>query len=68
VQHFGIIAHPLFNLLNKNTPFVWTHDTAIAFQLLKQRLVEALVLKLPDFSKTFTIDTDAYNTGVEAVL
>jgi hypothetical protein len=68
VQHFGIIARPLFNLLNKNAPFVWTHDTAITFQLLKQRLVEAPMLKLPAFSKTFTIDTDACDTGVGDVL
>lgn len=68
VQHFGIIARPLFNLLKKNAPFVWTNDTEIAFQVLKAKLVEALVLKLPDFSKTFTIDTDACDTGVGAVL
>lgn len=60
VQHFGIIARPLFNLLKKQAPFVWTSETETAFQLLKQKLVEAPVLKLTDFNKTFT--------GVGAVL
>jgi hypothetical protein len=68
VQHFGIIARPLFNLLKKNMPFVWTSETDTAFQLLKNKLVEAPVLKLPDFSKPFVIDTDACDTGVGAVL
>jgi hypothetical protein len=68
VKHFGIIARPLFNLLKKNTPFVWTQDTDIAFQVLKQGLVAAPVLALPDFRKTFVIDTDACDTGVGAVL
>jgi hypothetical protein len=68
VKHFGIIARPLFNLLKKNTPFVWTDDTDTAFQLLKQSLIEAPVLRLPDFGKTFVIDTDACDTGVGAVL
>jgi hypothetical protein len=68
VQQFGIIARPLFNLLKKGAPFVWTSESETAFQLLKQRLIEAPVLKLPDFSKTFTIDTDACDTGVGAVL
>ncbi|KAM0865713.1 hypothetical protein ACQ4PT_043087 [Festuca glaucescens] len=68
VQHFGIIARPLFNLLKKGAPFVWTCDTEAAFQILKTKLIEAPVLKLPDFTKTFTIDTDACDTGVGAVL
>jgi hypothetical protein len=68
VQHFGIIARPLFNLLKNNMPFVWTSETATSFQLLKNKLVEAPVLKLPDFSKTFVIGTDACDTGVGAVL
>jgi hypothetical protein len=68
VKHFGIIARPLFNLLKKNTPFVWTQDTDTAFQVLKQGLVAAPVLALPDFRKTFVIDTDACDTGVGAVL
>jgi hypothetical protein len=44
VRHLGIIARPVFNLLKKNTPFVWTHDTDQEFQLLKQNLVQAPVL------------------------
>lgn len=68
VKHFGIIARPLFNLLKKNTPFVWNSEADTAFHLLKQNLIEAPVLRLPDFTKPFVIDTDACDTGVGAVL
>ena len=36
VRGLGVIARPLFNLLKKGTPFVWTDNTAQAFTLLKQ--------------------------------
>jgi hypothetical protein len=68
VKHFGIIARPLFDLLKKNSTFFWTKDTDKAFQLLKKGLTEAPVLSLPDFNKTFVIDTDACDSGVGAVL
>lgn len=68
VQHFGIIARPLFNLLKKHQQFVWTSDTQRAFDTLKLKLVTAPVLQLPDFSKKFTIDTDTCAYGVGAVL
>lgn len=68
VQHFGIIAWPLFNLLKKHQPFVWTEATNEVFELLKQRLISGPVLQLPDFSRPFTVDTDACEYGVGAVL
>lgn len=59
VKHFGITARPLFNLLKKGYPFVWTEETHKAFNLLKNGLISVSVLQLPDFSKTSMIDTDA---------
>uniref|UniRef100_A0A8R7VA35 Reverse transcriptase domain-containing protein n=1 Tax=Triticum urartu TaxID=4572 RepID=A0A8R7VA35_TRIUA len=68
VRGFGIIARPMFNLLKKGVPFVWTENTDQAFTLLKQQLVSAPVLAMPDFSKPFTIETDACDKGIGAVL
>lgn len=68
VQGFGIISKPLTNLLRKGVPYKWTQETELAFQQLKQALVSALVLALPGFSKPFTVETDASDSGIGAVL
>lgn len=47
---------------------MWTKETQTAFELLQQSLISAPVLQLPDFTKPFTIDTDACDYGVGAVL
>ena len=68
MQNYGILAKTLTMLLQKNAKFVWTDQAYQAFLALKQAMVTTLVLILPDFSKSFTIETDACSTGVGAVL
>jgi len=68
VCHFGLIAKPLTELLRKNTVFHWTSVHEQSFQTLKQALVTAPVLALPNFSKLFCIETDASAVGIVAVL
>jgi len=68
VGHFGIISKPLKNLLRKNTLFIWTPDHESAFLALKSALCNSPVLALPKFDKSFTIETDASESGVGAVL
>nr|XP_020161515.1 uncharacterized protein LOC109746825 [Aegilops tauschii subsp. strangulata] len=68
IKHYGIIAKPLTELLKKGMPFVWTSVTEEAFVVLKQALTSAPVLDVPDFSKPFTVETDACEYGIGAVL
>jgi hypothetical protein len=68
VHHFGLISKPLTNLLKKQTMFIWTPEHTTTFQALKNALCQSPVLALPNFSKPFTIETDASDLGVKAVL
>jgi len=68
VRNFGMIARPLNDLLKKNTLFIWTETTEQAFQLLKQSLISAPVLTLPNFNEPFMVETDASDYGIGAVL
>ena len=45
IHHFGILAKPLTDLLKKDQPFVWAQFPATAFQLLKEALCTAPVLR-----------------------
>ncbi|CAJ2661631.1 unnamed protein product [Trifolium pratense] len=67
VKDFGKIAKPLTDMLKRDN-FVWSSDSTNAFTQLKQALISAPLLSLPDFSKKFIVETDASGKGIGAVL
>lgn len=68
VKNFGMIARPLNDLLKKGVQFTWTEIADQDFQLLKQALISAPVLTIPNFKEPFVVETDASDYGIGAVL
>ena len=68
IKDFASLAKPLHRLTEKGREFTWTQESDQAFNTLKQKLTSAPVLALPNWSKSFLLDTDASETGISAVL
>ncbi|KAD2393475.1 hypothetical protein E3N88_40452 [Mikania micrantha] len=67
VRNYGIIARPLTQLTKKDG-FVWSEATLKAFTTLKEAIMTAPILCLPEISKSFTVEWDASSEGVGAIL
>lgn len=68
VHHYATIATPLTNLLKSSSKFSWSAEAEAAFTTLKEKMTTTPVLILPNFSKTFTVETDASAIAIGAVL
>ncbi|KAA0031864.1 ty3-gypsy retrotransposon protein [Cucumis melo var. makuwa] len=68
VENFSRIATPLTQLTRMGASFVWSKACEDSFQNLKQKLVTALVLTVPDDSGSFVIYSDASKKGLGCVL
>jgi hypothetical protein len=68
VKDFSTIAAPLNELTKKGVVFKWGEPQENAFQELKKRLTEELLLMLPDFTRTFEVECDASGIGIGGVL
>ncbi|XP_026433073.1 uncharacterized protein LOC113330481 [Papaver somniferum] len=67
VKGYGNISKSLTDLL-KNNPFLWSPSAEDAFNTLKNTMCTTPVLALPDFTKTFLVETDACSRGIGVVL
>lgn len=73
IQGYATLVAPLTHLTRKNvlwTPHTWNDACQTAFDGIKQALVQAPVLALPDFGQPFTMEVicDASTAGIGAVL
>ena len=68
ISGFSAIAAPMIALTRKNARFVWTEECEVAFQTLKDALVEAPVLSYPAETGEWILDTDASDLGIGAAL
>nr|CAE01890.2 OSJNBa0035O13.13 [Oryza sativa Japonica Group] len=68
VKDFSTIAAPLHELTKRNVTFTWAATQRNAFDTLKDKLTHAPLLQLPDFNKTFELESDASGIGLGGVL
>ena len=68
VENFATIAKPLTSIMGETKVFEWKEEQQEAFELLKERMLEAAPLEHPDFQKEFIVSTDASMGALGAVL
>ena len=68
VKNFSIIAKPLSDLTCKESGLVWNSRCQEAFDELKAKLLGSEITAFPLDDTPFTLDTDACDTGIGAVL
>jgi len=69
IANFSKKASPLYELLKKDVKFEFGPRQVIAFELLKKELTsKPIFLSVPNFSQPFTLQTDASNDGIGAIL
>nr|GFA82748.1 putative reverse transcriptase domain-containing protein [Tanacetum cinerariifolium] len=59
IEGFSKIAKPLTKLTQKHKKYIWERDQESAFQLLKQKLCEALIIALTEGNDDFVVYYDA---------
>lgn len=68
MKDFSKVANPITSLQRKSKRFVWDEKCAKGFDVLKEQLTLAPILKLPDPLKDFIVCTDACIEGLGGVL
>nr|GEY78123.1 reverse transcriptase domain-containing protein [Tanacetum cinerariifolium] len=67
-KDFSKIAIPMTHLLEKDTPFIFSTECIDAFNTLKKKLTEALILVVPDWNLPFELMCDASDYAIGVAL
>ena len=59
IRDYSDMTYPLEELLKEDQEFRWTEECQISFDKLKRKLVEAPILKFPNWSIKFHVHIDA---------
>nr|GEV47335.1 hypothetical protein [Tanacetum cinerariifolium] len=68
IQDFSKIARHMTHLLEKETPFVFIKNCIDAFETLKKKVTQALILVVPDWNLPFELMCEASDFAIGAVL
>lgn len=68
VRNYSSLVKPLTDLTRSNSEFLWTDEATHAFEALKSAILSGPILLHPDPTKPFTVETDASDFAIGAVL
>lgn len=68
IPEFSRIALPLYKLCKKDIVYTWSEQAQIAFDTLRQKLMNPPVLAYPRFDLPFVVISDASNYAAAAIL
>jgi hypothetical protein len=69
IKNFSQICAPMVETIKESRkPFRWTEGEDTSFNMLKRNIIEKIVLDLPDFDKTFQVETHASGTTIGSIL
>ena len=68
IKGYAQITTPMEKLLKKDNKFQWKEECQQSFDTLKQKMVTAPILDLPNWSKEFNVHVDASSISLGAVL
>ena len=68
IEHYSQMARPLHQLTKKNVPWSWGDPQEMAFRTLKEKFTSYPVLRNPDHTQPFQLDTDASAFAVGATI
>lgn len=68
IPNFAGVERPLNELTRKKVNFIWSAECEHSFNILKNCLLSPPILQYPDYSKKFTIFTDASKHAIGACL
>ncbi|GJX93860.1 putative mitochondrial protein [Tanacetum coccineum] len=66
IKDYAIISQPLVALTKKDA-FKWNPSAELAYHQLKEAMVKAPVLALPNFEQEFVVETDASGKGISVI-
>ena len=68
IKDFSKLSKPLCNLLEKNSTFDFDDICLQAFNAIKEKLISAPIMTIPDWSQPFEVMCDANDFAIEAML
>ena len=68
IRNFSVVCNAIEIMRGDKNEFKWTHKADKSCEILKQKVVELLVLALPNFNKVFQVECDASCNAIGVVL